>query len=83
MPIPERVFVPAAKDPGTGHFAVSLIKSMFRIISCAMLIWAGYEFYWVLHNTTDTFIGNGGVWMMAAGVGLLLAEVLGIIEEIV
>jgi hypothetical protein len=48
-----------------------------------MLIWAGYEFYWVLHNTTDTFIGNGGVWMMAAGVGLLLAEVLGIIEEIV
>jgi hypothetical protein len=28
-------------------------------------------------------IGNGGAWMMAAGAGLFLAEILGIIEEIV
>ena len=31
MPIPEKVIVPAAKDPGRGHFYVSLVKSVFRI----------------------------------------------------
>lgn len=31
MPIPEKVFVPATKDPGRGHFYVSLVKSGLRI----------------------------------------------------
>lgn len=38
MPIPERVFVPAAKDPGKGHFYVSLVKSFVRIAGFAFLM---------------------------------------------
>ena len=34
MPIPEHVIVPAGKDPGKGHFYVSLIKSGLRLIGC-------------------------------------------------
>lgn len=31
MPIPEKVIVPAGRDPSKGHFYVSLVKSIFRI----------------------------------------------------
>ena len=31
MPIPEKVFIPASKDPGQFHFYVSLVKSAIRI----------------------------------------------------
>ncbi len=46
MPIPERVIIPAAKDPGRGHFYVSLVKSVFRIgagiaLVCGNVITAG------------------------------------------
>lgn len=41
MPIPERVYVPAAKDPGLGHFYVSLIKSAVRIIGCGVAAYTG------------------------------------------
>lgn len=41
MPIPERVYVPAAKDPGLGHFYVSLFKSAVRIIGCAVAAYTG------------------------------------------
>lgn len=38
MPIPEKVIIPAAKDPGRGHFYVSLVKSIIRIIAGIFLI---------------------------------------------
>jgi hypothetical protein len=38
MPIPEKVIVPAAKDPGKGHFYVSLAKSAIRIVAGGFLI---------------------------------------------
>jgi|TARA_R110000803_G_scaffold68220_1_gene129989 hypothetical protein len=38
MPIPERVIMPAAKDPGKGHFYVSLVKSAIRIVAGYFLI---------------------------------------------
>ena len=41
MPIPERVYVPAAKDPGMGHFYVSLIKSGLRLIGCLVAAYTG------------------------------------------
>jgi len=62
MPIPEKVFIPAAKDPGKGHFYVSLVKSIFRIVAGIALVF-----------------GN----VITAGVLLITAEVLGIIEELV
>jgi hypothetical protein len=62
MPIPEKVFIPAAKDPSRGHFYVSLVKSVFRIGAGIALVF-----------------GN----VITAGVLLITAEVLGIIEEIV
>lgn len=41
MPIPERVYVPAAKDPGKGHFYVSLIKSSLRLVGCLVAAYTG------------------------------------------
>jgi len=35
----------SSKDPGTGHFAVSLVKSIFRLVASAFLITAGYFLY--------------------------------------
>jgi hypothetical protein len=62
MPIPERIFIPAPKDTGKGHFYVSLVKSALRIVAGGFLI-----------------TGN----LMVAGLLLILAEVLGIAEELV
>lgn len=62
MPIPEKVIIPAAKDPGTGHFYVSMIKSFLRIAAGATLI-------------------NG--LFLPAGILFIVAELLGILEEIV
>jgi len=73
MPIPERVFVPAAKDPGRGHFIVSMIKSIIRMFAAGALILAGYYL-----GPTDW-----GFWIMIAGAGFMLAEALGVVEEIV
>tara|TARA_X000001036_G_scaffold392802_1_gene391875 strand:+ start:228 stop:413 length:186 start_codon:yes stop_codon:yes gene_type:complete len=46
MPMPEKVFIPAAKDPGQFHFYVSLVKSSIRIgagiaLIMGSLVWAG------------------------------------------
>ena len=62
MPIPEKVIIPAAKDPGRGHFYVSLAKSVTRIAAGIFLIQ-----------------GN----IVAAGLLLIGAELLGVIEELV
>jgi len=73
MPIPERVYVPAAKDPGLGHFYISLIKSVVRIGAGISLALGGY------------YLGanDWGFWILIAGVAFVLAEILGIVEEIV
>ena len=31
MPIPEKIVIPASKDPGLKHFYISLVKSAVRI----------------------------------------------------
>ena len=82
MPIPEKIIVPASKDPGLGHFAVSIVKSIFRFAASTMLGYAGY-ILWSANNYTDIFIADAGLVMMISGGILFLAEVLGIGEEIV
>ena len=74
MPIPERVYVPseqpespkgivpASKDPGKGHFYVSLVKSVLRIGAGGSLLFGS---------------------LLWAGVLLIIAELLGIVEELV
>ena len=62
MPIPEKIIIPASKDPGNGHFYVSLVKSVRRIAAGGFLI-----------------TGN----LIFTGILLIIAEVLGILEEIV
>ncbi len=54
----------AAKDPGKGHFWISMVKSAIRCVACGIMIGVG-----------------GGV--AYAGIALLIAEVLGIAEELV
>jgi len=71
-----------SKDPGKGHFYISLIKSTVRIISAGLLTWAGYVL-WSANIYSDIFIADSGLLMMLAGAGLLIAEVLGIVEEVV
>jgi hypothetical protein len=55
------------KDTSSGHFYVSIVKSILRIIAGAAF--AGTAFGW-----GSVFVG---------GCLLILAEVLGIVEEIV
>jgi hypothetical protein len=62
MPIPEKIIIPASKDPGKGHFYVSLVKSFLRIVAGVFLI-----------------TGN----LLFAGALFIIAEALGILEEIV
>lgn len=71
MPIPEKIIIPAAKDPGKGHFYVSLVKSVIRIGAGAALVWAGYQ---------GGFAYEPLLW---AGWLLIGAEVLGVAEELV
>ena len=58
-------------DPGKGHFYVSLVKSVVRIVAGVCICCYGYENEWVSE------------WLMIAGGLIIAAEVLGIVEEIV
>ena len=71
MPIPEKVIIPAGRDPGNGHFIVSMIKSAVRIFAAGALVFGGY------------YLEDWGTWFILAGAGFILAEVLGVIEELV
>jgi hypothetical protein len=73
MPIPEKIIIPASKDPGKGHFYVSMVKSIVRMIAAGALMMGGY------------YLGpsDWGFWIMIAGAGLMFAEALGVVEEIV
>ena len=57
------------KDTSRGHFYVSLIKSVLRIIAGGCIITAGYAI--------------NQPWIVAGGVLLLGADILGIVEELV
>ena len=61
----------ANKDPGNGHFIVSMLKSALRMVGAGGLIMGGY------------YLEEWGSWIMLAGVAFLIAETLGVIEEIV
>lgn len=58
------------KDTSKGHFYVSLVKSGLRIVAGGCFITAGYSIM------TDN-------WLIAGGVLLVGAEILGILEELV
>lgn len=55
----------ATREPGKGHFFVSIAKSIVRIIACVFLISTGVQL------------------VVYAGIALLVAEALGMIEEMV
>ena len=57
------------KDPGMGHFVVSLLKSGVRIIGYVFLMTAG--------------VSTGISAIVYAGIALTIAEMLGILEEVV
>ena len=61
-------------DPGRGHFYVSIVKSLIRIAAGVCLI---------MVPTVWTVQGWESSLVMYAGILLILAEVLGIVEEIV
>ena len=71
------------KDPGDVHFAVSIVKSIFRFVASGLLAWAGYNLWTGEMMYTDFFVTEVGFLMMLSGIMLFLAEVLGIVEEIV
>ncbi|MBR19659.1 MAG: hypothetical protein CMA64_05890 [Euryarchaeota archaeon] len=64
------------------HFTVSIVKSFLRIIAGGILAYAGYEL-WAANDYTDIVIAYSGYLMMFSGAGFVMAEVLGIVEEIV
>ena len=57
-------------DPGKGHFYVSMVKSVIRIAAGVCIAKFGYHL-----NTSDL--------LLYAGLLIIGAEVLGIVEEIV
>jgi len=69
------------KDPSKKHFYISLVKSVVRIIAGGILAYAGYEF-WAANDYTDIVIAYSGYLMMFSGAAFVLAEVLGIVEEL-
>ena len=59
------------KDPSKGHFYVSLAKSFLRIVAGISLAMAGFDF------------ALAHAWLKVAGGMFMLAECLGILEELV
>ena len=59
------------KDTSKGHFYVSLVKSFVRVAAGIAFILSAIEPFYV-----DQFV-------IAAGALLIIAEILGIVEEIV
>jgi|TARA_X000000950_G_scaffold276136_1_gene363532 hypothetical protein len=64
------------------HFSVSIVKSIFRIVAGGMLAYAGYVL-WSANDYSDIFIAESGFLIMLTGGALMIAEALGIVEEIV
>jgi hypothetical protein len=68
-------------DVSKKHFYISLIKSFIRIIAGGILAYAGYEF-WAANDYTDIVIAYSGYLMMFSGIAFVMAEILGIVEEL-
>ena len=68
-------------DVSKKHFYVSLVKSIFRLVAGGLLFWAGY-ILWIANNYTDIFIADCGFFLMLSGVAFVVAEILGIVEEL-
>tara|TARA_B100001057_G_C22832797_1_gene944040 strand:- start:934 stop:1155 length:222 start_codon:yes stop_codon:yes gene_type:complete len=68
-------------DVSKKHFYVSLVKSIWRLAAGGCLAWAGYVL-WIANNYTDIFIADCGFFLMLSGVGFVIAEILGIVEEL-
>ena len=78
-----KITMPVAnKDPGKGHFIVSIAKSGLRFVASGLLAYGGY-ILWSANEYTDIFIADTGWFMMASGLFLFGAELLGVLEEIV
>ncbi len=58
------------KDPSKKHFYISLVKSAVRIVAGGAFVWAGYS------------LEIPFVPLMLGGALLIIAEVLGIAEEL-
>tara|TARA_B100000035_G_C20596186_1_gene377619 strand:+ start:49 stop:270 length:222 start_codon:yes stop_codon:yes gene_type:complete len=68
-------------DVSKKHFYVSLIKSIWRLAAGGLLSWAGYVL-WIANDYTDIFIADCGFFLMLAGAAFIIAEILGIVEEL-
>ncbi len=73
------------RDTSKWHFWVSIFKSLVRGMAGYALIQAGLVMQDV--SIIKTMEGNGGLWaaaniLMVAGFLIIVAEVLGIIEEL-
>jgi|TARA_B100001057_G_scaffold497145_1_gene600511 hypothetical protein len=69
------------KDISKKHFYVSLVKSIWRLVAGGLLAWGGYVL-WVANDYSDIFIAECGFFLMLSGVAFILAEILGIVEEL-
>ena len=69
------------KDVSKKHFYVSLVKSIWPMVAGGLLAWAGY-LLWSANNYTDIFIADSGYLMMLSGGAFIIAEALGIVEEL-
>ena len=68
-------------DVSKKHFYISLVKSAVSIVAGGLLAYAGYEF-WAANDYTDIVIAYSGYLMMFSGAAFIMAEVLGIAEEL-
>lgn len=73
--------MPEPKDTSRKHFIISIVKSVWRIVASVLLALGGF-WLWDANDYTDIVIADAGYVIMLAGGGLLIAEILGIWEEL-
>ena len=68
------------RDPSEKHFAISIVKSIFRLVGSALFVCVG----WTFHNEVSNYpeLYNAGYILMFAGATFFVAEILGILEEL-
>ena len=73
--------MPEPVDVSKKHFYVSLIKSIWRLAAGGFLAWAGF-ILWVANDYTDIFIADCGFFQCCPEAAFVVAEILGIVEEL-
>ena len=68
-------------DVSKKHFYVSIVKSIWRLVAGGLLAGAGY-ILWSANNYSDIFIADSGFLRMLSGGAFIVAEALGIVEEL-